>query len=832
MEYSLYSFASVLNAKIIGKKNILFSSISVDSRTISNPDKSLFAALVTNRNDAHKYIQSLYEKGIRAFIVSDEKKNYEVFPDAGFLLVKNSLEALQKMAEVKRSRFKIPVIGVTGSNGKTVVKDWLAQLLAPEENICRSPKSYNSQIGVPLSVWNLNKGHTTAIFEAGISMPGEMQHLFEIIKPTHGIFTNLKAAHDENFTNRLSKAEEKLKLFTKCKKIFFCADHKEVVEVIKNSKVNEKGLVSWGKSNQKYHGLNTVLRVYKRIRNESRTTIIAQYKGKEIKLTIPFKDDASIENIMHCWLFLLERRYSNSKIQEKVLQLSPLEMRMELKRGINACTIINDSYSSDLESLSIALDFLNRQTKHGSKTVILSDIVESGVGQKELYRSVANLLTQKKINRVIGIGENISSHKSSFKGNKKFYQNIESFFSDYSSALFSNEAILIKGARKFQFEKIGVLLQEKSHDTVLEISLNAMVHNLNYYRSLLKREVKVMAMVKAFSYGSGSYEVANLLQHQGVNYLAVAYSDEGVELRKAGIKLPIMVMNPEEPSFSDLIEFNLEPELFSHGVLEKFIRFIRDRKVKKIPGCHIKLDTGMRRLGFEENDIDELIEKLAVNPRIKILSIFSHLVGSDNPKLDAFSKSQINLFKKLSLLITKNLKYRPLLHLCNSSGISRFKEAHFDMVRLGIGLYGVESTEEAKKNLMLAGTWKTKISQIKHLKIGDSVGYNKSHVVDKKTVIATVPVGYADGFSRRLSKGVGAMYIKNCPVQVIGNVCMDMCMLDITEVFKLETINEGEEVIIFDSAETLVKLSEKLETIPYEVLTSVSPRVKRVYTTE
>ena len=833
MEFSLKNLAPSLKAIIIGKNQVRFEHLSLDSRAVFSPEKTLFVALVTKRNDGHKYISQLYERGVRAFMISDNSQiDFESFKEAGFLLVPDTLIALQELASIKRALFKIPVIGITGSNGKTIVKEWLAQLLFSDENICRSPKSYNSQIGAPLSVWNLKRGNTLAIFEAGISHPGEMINLQKIIQPTHGIFTNLGSAHDENFSSRLQKANEKIKLFLKAKKIFFCSDHSVVVQSIRENKIPLEKLVSWGSIKNQKKNLNTVLLIKKIGTSSSGSVISLKYKRKHFQLSTTFNDQASIENLLHCCLYMFENKFSFTEIQNKIQQLNPLQMRMELKKGINECTVLNDSYSSDVESLSIALDFLNRQAHHQKKTAIISDIVESGQQQKVLYTTIAKLLFEKKIDRVIGIGENIFEYKNLFKGKKTFYKSIEDFLRKYNSSMFMDEAVLIKGARKFQFEKIGLLLQEKSHDTILEINLNALVHNLNYYRTLIKKEVKVMAMVKAFSYGIGSHEVAGLLQHHGVNYLAVAYSDEGVELRKAGIKLPIMVMNPEEQSFHDLIEFDLEPELFSIGITGKFLSFIKDHKIKKIPGVHLKLDTGMHRLGFESGQIGELILKLQASTGIKILSIFSHLAGSDNPALDDFTKAQIRSFKVLSKKIISELKCNPLLHICNSSAISRFKEAHFDMVRLGIGLYGVGVTQEERNNLMLAGSWRTKISQLKNIGPGDTVGYNRAAKVNKKTLIATVPVGYADGFSRRLSQGVGEMYIKNQSAPVIGNVCMDMCMLDVTEIATSNNLNEGDEVVIFDSAESLFKLSQKLQTIPYEVLTSVSPRVKRVYTAE
>jgi alanine racemase len=832
LKFNIKKISLAINARFEGNENVNFSSVSIDTRTITEGNDTLFVALTSNRNDGHKYLREAYLKGVRAFLISNREILHDSYPEAGFLVVKDTLKAFQELAKFKRKIFKIDVVGITGSNGKTVVKEWLSQLISPQENVCRSPKSYNSQIGVPLSVWNLSKKNTIGIFEAGISEPDEMHRLSDIIQPTKGIFTNLLFAHDENFSSRNQKAIEKLKLFHGCKKIYFCADHKNIVHAITEQKISKSRLCSWGKSGKNNNLLNVALIIVKIISKENLTTIWAQYRKKKLTLIVPFNDKASIENAIHCWLFLLESGYKNRVIQERFLNLSPVEMRLELKKGINGCSVINDSYSLDIGSLSIALDFLNRQTQHQKKTVIISDISESGKKINDLYVDISKLLSEKKINRLIGIGKDISSCKNLFHCEKIFYQTTEEFIKDFSSSHFLNEAILIKGARKFEFEKIGVFLQEKSHDTVLEINFSNMIHNLNYYRSIVKKEVKVMAMVKAFSYGSGSYETAALLQHHGVNYLAVAYADEGVELRKAGIELPIMVMNPEEQSFSDLIEYNLEPEIFSMRILDLFFNFLKEHRIKKHPGIHVKLDTGMHRLGFTESEINELINRLKKNSKIKILSIFSHLVGSDTAQLDYFTQKQINLFKKISLLIANEIGYKPLFHICNSSGISRFPHAHFDMVRLGIGLYGIGTENEEKNHLLNSVVWKTKISQIKFLKTGDSVGYNRSGSIKGNKVIATIPLGYADGFSRRLSNGIGSVYIKNKPVPIIGNVCMDMCMIDITEVYNQFKINEGEEVIIFNSTTSLHSFAKKSGTIPYEILTSVSQRVKRIYLTE
>jgi Alr-MurF fusion protein len=825
VNFSLKNIAKKINASVAGDESLVFSFLSVDSRSISDSTQTLFVALQTSRNNGHNYIADVYQKGVRTFLVSEKKFPFKKYPGAGFLIVENTLEALQQLAAYKRSLFKNPVLAITGSNGKTVVKEWLYQLMQEDEIICRSPKSFNSQIGVPLSVWQLEKKHALGIFEAGISHPGEMERLAKIISPTEGLITNVKAAHEENFSSRKEKANEKLKLFLQCKKIFYCADQKESAEVLGGPAYKSITKSAWSSSKKK--GKNIALNITKIEKENSLTHLHAKYKGKILRIKIPFTDDGSIENAIHCWLYLLEHGYVNAVIAERIQSLAPVAMRLELKQAVNNSSLVNDSYSSDLESLSIALDFLNRQHQHPKKTVILSDIIQSGKNKKELYKEVTALLHSKKVDRVIGIGSEINLVGNSFKGEKEFYSTTEDFISTYNASHFSNEAILLKGARKFEFERIGALLQQKSHDTILEINLNSVIHNLNYYRGLIKPGTRIMAMVKAFSYGSGSYEIASALQHHNVNYLAVAYTDEGVDLRKGGIKLPIMVMNPEPQSFNDLLQYHLEPEIFSARIFDLYADFVREKSAKEVPGIHIKLDTGMHRLGFEETEIPALITKIK-SQRLKINSIFSHLAASDEPSLKEFTQMQLESFIRASEQLMRVLKYKPLRHISNSAAIRRFPEAQFDMVRLGIGMYGVGADAEEQKHLQNSGTWKTIVSQIKKLQAGETVGYSRRGVVNKPTVIATVPVGYADGFSRKLVNGKGGMYVSGRFAPVIGNVCMDMCMLDITGI----NAAEGDEVIIFNSPETLSRLAQMADAIPYEVLTAISPRVKRIYLEE
>jgi alanine racemase len=824
MNFSVTKIRNVLKAKLIGKKNNSFLSILTDSRTSGFAAQSLFVAVKGERHNGHIYIKELYGQGCRCFLVSEEHSYYAELKDASFLLVKNTLSALQQLATFKRNLFAIPVVGITGSNGKTIVKEWLWQLLSPDYSICKNPKSYNSQIGVPLSVWQLNDKNNFAIFEAGISLNGEMTNLEKIIKPTIGIITNIGSAHDENFESRQQKATEKLALFKNCKTIFYCADYKEIVGSLQSAVSKKIKRVSWSSKGK------ADLQIVSSKEKNGSTTLKAKYSKKEISLTVPFADRASIENCIHCWLFMLNMNYSNEVIQRRIADLAPLGMRLEMKQGVNNCTLINDAYSNDIHSLSIALDFLKQQKQHEHKIVILSDILQSGKNNDKLYAEVNLLLENKNVKEFIGIGKDISSQKNNFTIKKTFFETTEDFISSFQEGKtsFKDSVILIKGARSFGFERIQKLLQEKSHDTVLEIDLNNLVHNLNYYRAKLRPGTGIMPMVKAFSYGSGSFEIANALQHNRVNYFAVAYADEGVELRKNGIATPVMVMNPELQSLNQLVQYNLEPEVFSFGILEQLAQNISSQNKNIIFPIHIKLDTGMHRLGFEAKDVPALIKKLKQYPFLKVKSIFSHLVASDNPDFDDFTHLQIKIFSSLSEHIIAALGYPVLRHICNSGGISRFPEAHFDLVRLGIGLYGVGATKEEQKNLLNVSSLKTTISQVKNLNEGDTVGYNRRGKITKPTTIATIPIGYADGLNRKLGNGVGNLYVNGKPAPIVGSVCMDMCMIDVTGL----NAKEGDEVIVFNSFETLKNLADTLGTITYEILTSVSARVKRVYLQE
>ena len=795
------------------------TDLLTDSRKVNHAGGSLFFAIKGDRHDGHRYIQDLFSQGVRNFVVSNYTTDLQSIA-GNFIVVKNPLEALQKLTASHRQRFSIPVLGITGSNGKTIVKEWLYQLLRADKNIVRSPKSYNSQIGVPLSVWRMQEEHQLAIFEAGISLPGEMKRLEEIIRPTLGVFTNIGSAHDENFDDLEHKIREKLQLFVGVNSLIYCKDYPELHKEISDFKFTNPAirLFTWSRKSK------ADLQVGRIMREGEETEIQAVYENNFINLRIPFTDDASIENTIVCWSLLLQMEYPHETIKERMLYLSPVAMRLEMKNGINNCSVINDSYNSDIGSLTIALDFLNQQKQHSKRTVILSDILQSGKNEENLYREVAGLLKAKGIDQLIGIGPAISRQQKNFDLNKKFFKSTEDFLRDFSPPDFRDETILLKGARPFGFEKISKTLQQKAHETVLEINLNALVHNLNYYRSRLKPETKIMAMVKATSYGSGSFEIANVLQFHHADYLAVAYTDEGIELRKSGITLPIMIMNPEIQSFELMLRYKLEPEIYNFRLLNQLQDVLKKHEGDPFL-IHIKLDTGMNRLGFTEADINELVVRLNNNKHIKVKTIFTHLASSDESEHDGFTKIQIQRFEIMSREIMENLTYPVIRHILNSSGILRFNEAQYDMVRIGIGLYGFSSTANEQSQLQQVATLKTTISQIRNVPSNETIGYNRKGKLKRDSVIATVPIGYADGINRRFGNGNGKMLINGKLAPVIGNICMDMCMLDITEI----QAREGDEVIVFGADLPVTVMAEAIGTIPYEILVSVSQRVKRVY---
>lgn len=814
--YTLEQISGIVNGKLIGQeKEHSISHILLDSRTVINPFNSLFFAIKGERHNGHHYIQQLINKGVKSFVVSELPK--EISGGINYILVEDSMQALHKLAGYHRNLYDLDVIGITGSNGKTIVKEWLFQLLRPEKRIVRSPKSYNSQVGVPISVWQLNETYNLAMFEAGISKPGEMEKLRKLIRPNIGILTNIGKAHDENFRNHKQKLEEKLTLFKESDIIIAGAEY-----INENQSVPKAKLFTWSLTETE---VNVKASINER-RSHS-TGIEIKFLNDTFVYELPFTDQASIENSLTCCAFMLYYGYDPKTIIQRMSGLSPIEMRLELKSGINGCTVINDSYNSDLVSLKIALDFMHQQNQHSRKTLILSDMLESGKEPHLLYKEIADLVQEHKLYRFIGIGTVLYQHKDLFHADTlEFYKDTESYLQEWRAIAFDNECILLKGARVFAFERLSRLFEQKVHSTRMEVDLNAMVENLNYYRALLKDDVKTMAMVKATSYGSGSHEVANILQFHKVNYLAVAYADEGVELRKSGITLPIMVMNPEESTFALLLQYRLEPEIYCQRLFKHFTEVVKQFKAQAYP-IHIKLDTGMHRLGFDEHEVPALLGLLqAERDTVKVESVFSHMAASEDEAEDEFSRLQFRRFQAGCDQIQNILKYSFLKHIVNSAGIRRFPEAHFDMVRLGIGLYGVSSDEEDQKKLSQVSTLRSVISQIKNVPAGESIGYNRRAVAKDNMKIATVAIGYADGINRRLSNGKGFFIVKGKKAPIVGNVCMDMCMVDITT---LPSVSEGDEVIIFGRELPLNEFAKMMDTIPYEVLTTVSSRVKRIY---
>ncbi|RYY49127.1 MAG: bifunctional UDP-N-acetylmuramoyl-tripeptide:D-alanyl-D-alanine ligase/alanine racemase [Chitinophagaceae bacterium] len=794
--------------------------IVIDSRRLYFPDTSIFFALHSRQNDGHDFIPILYEKGVRNFVVSREIPA-NLYPSANFVIVPHVLAALQQLAAHHRHHFRYPVVGITGSNGKTIVKEWLFQLLNISYNIVRSPKSYNSQVGVPLSVWQMDAVHSLGIFEAGISLPGEMKLLQPVIDPSIGIFTFAGSAHNEGFENEIQKIKEKLLLFTSCKQLVYCADEKLLDEEVKNFAANHTiKLCSWGK------GSHALMQVEMMERSRDRTRVNVNYHGKTAIWEIPFTDEASIHNSLTCCATMLLLGISIDAISDRLQQLKPVEMRLELKQGNHNCAVINDSYSADIHSLNIALDFLDQQQQHEKKTLVLSDLQETGEEAEKLYASIAAILQTRNLHRFVGIGPDLVAHQDlfSFIPHTSFHESTEELLIQLQRTPFKDETILLKGARAFRFEKIGRMLEQKQHQTFLEIDLNALRHNLRAYRNLLKDQVKVMAMVKAFSYGSGSFEIASLLQHAGADYLGVAYADEAVELRKGGIRLPIMVMNTEEAGFDQILKHNLEPELYSFNILRAFRNYLAQHRLTHYP-VHIKFDSGMHRLGFESQDLAGLCEELAETREFKVISVFSHLAGSSDPKHDAFTRKQAGSFASAAAAIETAIGYSVVKHIANTAAIHRHPDLQMDMVRLGIGLYGIDENEAMQQQLKNVSTLKTTISQIKKLAAGESVGYSRSAIATEAMTIATVRIGYADGYPRLLSNGRGHMLVNGQLAPVVGRVCMDMLMLDISHI----DAAEEDEVLVFGEELPVAQLAGWAQTIPYEILTNISQRVRRVY---
>ena len=792
MTYSIETITTLVGAHRIGSTEAHIDWLLTDSRSLVFPESSLFFAIRTQKNDGHRYIAELYRRGVRSFVVSQVPENPE--PDANYLKVPSPLKALQRLAEGHREEFDISVVGITGSNGKTIVKEWLYQLLAPDFNITRSPRSWNSQIGVPLSVWRLKEQTQIGIFEAGISEPGEMDALEGIIQPTVGVMTHLGSAHDENFANRQEKCLEKLRLFRHAKVLVFNADDEMISDCVAQSGFKGQ-LIGW-------HGAD---------------------------FDVPFMDSASREDVIHCICVCRYFGLDEEVIRERVKSLEPVAMRLEVKEGRNGCTLITDTCNSDLGSLEIALDFMRRRPDAAGRrrTLILSDIKQTGLTLTDLYGQVRALVEHYGVDELIGIGPEVSAGLANqpqpFSIAGGSFHSIDAFLDSSLFASLSNRIILIKGARAARFDRITDALVQKVHETILEVNLSAVVDNLNYYRSFMRPETKMVCMVKASAYGAGAVEIAKTLQDHQVDYLAVAVADEGVELRRAGITANIMIMNPEMSSFHTLFEYQLEPEVYSFRLLEALIKAAEREGITNFP-VHIKLDTGMHRLGFTpSSDIPLLISRLRAQKALIPRSVFTHFVGSDSDDFDRFSEQQWNSFRTAADELQAAFPDHILRHICNSAGIEHFPERHCDMVRLGLGLYGIN----ARNNQMLhcISTLKTTILQIHDVPANETVGYSRRGHLTRDSRIAALPIGYADGLNRHLGCGNGYCLVNGKKAPYVGNICMDVCMIDVTDI----DCREGDTAVIFGPELPPTVLSDAIDTIPYEILTSVSPRVKRIY---
>jgi len=816
MNYSVSRIAGIIKADDYISQEASISHLLTDSRSLSDPFHTLFFALVTSYNDGHRYIRELYAKGVRNFVV---QKGYDVLlpGHANILYVDDPITALQQLTTYHRQQFTIPIIGITGSSGKTVTKEWLYRLLYEDFKITRSPRSYNSQIGVPLSVWQINEKTELGIFEAGISRLGEMERLASVIRPTIGILTNLGEKHQENFSSKEEKCMEKILLFRDADVLIYNEDDELITACLRSAGLTGKG-IAWSKKNR-----SAAFYIEKIVKEETASTVFFIRNGNRDSVTFPFADELSVECGIHCLVTVYALFPGIADLAERFARLEPVSIRFEIKTGVRQCILISDPFNSDVYSLDLALDFMLRRLsgKKKNTVLILSDIEQSDI-ESEAYSRVADLVKEKEIDRLIGIGKEITACAGFFPEEKYFYPTTEAFLSGFDFQTLSDSVILIKGAPDFRFGLISERLEEKVHETVLEVNLNAIIQNYNYFRSLLKRDTKIICMIKAFGYGIGSYELAKTLQDQGCAYLAVAIADEGMELRREGITTSIMVMNPEMSGFNTLFEYKLEPEIYNFRILDAMIKEAEKKGITDYP-VHIKLNTGMNRLGFDPEDMDLLSAKLKKQNHIKVCSVFSHLAGSDSAAFDSYTKEQADLFYRLATRLKEELGYPVWFHLDNSAGIERFSTYQFDMVRLGIGLYGISAVKNPA--LKSVASLKTTILQIRNVKAGETVGYSRKWEVVRDSRIACLPVGYADGLDRRLSNGIGKVMVHGVRCPIVGNICMDLCMVDVTDI----TVSEGDEAIIFGEEITVEELARQLDTIPYEILTSVSPRVKRIY---
>lgn len=827
MTYPIEQVASLIGAHRYGTAATAVGFLLTDSRSLSFPEETLFFALKSERNDGHRYVADLYRRGVRSFVVETLPDNYEQnaarqWADANFLVVPSSLAALQRLAERHRDSFDIPIIGITGSNGKTMVKEWLYQILMPTMNVTRSPRSYNSQIGVPLSIWQLNENSAVGLFEAGISRVGEMSRLTDIIQPTIGVFTSLGMAHQENFLSMEDKCREKFLLFRDCKTLVWPLDNDIAFRVLRQSHFRGEQL-GWS-----MRDASAAFYVKSVEKTDTTTRIHYIYKGSvEGQYTLPFISEAAVENSITCAVTALHLGLTPDTLAERMAQLEPVAMRLEVKEGRNGCTLINDSYNSDLASLDIALDFMQRRPDHQGRrrTLILSDIDQSGLTTTALTGTLADMIGSRGIDKLVAIGSEIRSLTEAMAGRIEthHFPTTDKFLSSPCFDNLHDEVILIKGARRFTFDRITDLLVEKVHETTLEVNLTAVVANLNWYRSQMKPGTRLVCMIKADGYGAGAVEIAKTLQDHRVDYLAVAVADEGVALRQAGITANIMIMNPEMTAFKTMFDYDLEPEVYSFRLLDALRHAARKEGITGWP-IHVKLDTGMHRLGFHPIDdmprlVDYLKNQNALTPR----SVFSHFVGSDGDEFDDFSQMQYDLFQKGADTLQDAFQHHIIRHICNSAGIEHFPDRQMDMCRLGLGLYGINPRDNSIINNV--STLKTTILQLRHVKAGDTIGYSRRTTLQRDSVIAAIPIGYADGLNRHLGNRNAYCLVNGQRAEYVGNICMDVCMIDVTDI----DCREGDSVEIFGDNLPVTVLADKLDTIPYEILTLVSNRVKRIY---
>lgn len=820
MKYSVHDIAHFTEGTLQGNMDLYCEHILLDTRQVTQSSSTMFVAIKGEQHDGHRFVEDACQKGVRIFLLNKDASVQQLTADGqcSVIFVDDTLAALQQLAAIHRHKYYCPVVGITGSNGKTIVKEWGAHIIDAYYSTVRSPRSYNSQVGVPLSVMLMEEHHQLALFEAGISQKGEMQRLEEIVKPNVGVLTNIGKAHQENFETLNEKLREKLLLFGNVDLLIYCADQSEVAEELSHQFSSER-LVGWTTQ-------NAYADVYYETTTKGNVTFCkGHFYQQAFSFSLPYTSAAFVEDALHAITLAAVLDIPLTHIETVAQELPQIAMRLEMVQGTNNCTLINDSYNSDLNSLAIALNMIVQQQQHNNRVLVLSDILQTGVADEELYKQVAKWIEEYRIDRFVGVGPRILAHQLLFPETSEFYLDTESFLKQLTPGSFRNETILLKGSRVFHFEDVARQLQERIHETALEVNLNHLVHNLNYYRGKLADNVKLMVMVKAFSYGSGSFEIANVLQYHRVDYLGVAFVDEGIALRKGGITVPIVVMNPEPSAFQSMIDYELEPELYNLFTLKLFVKIVRQNGLEYYP-VHIKFDTGMHRLGFQEEELAGLCQHLGEQNALRVESVFSHLAGSDESRHDIFTRKQVNAFLRMVETLEEAIGYAPIKHIANTAGIERFPHAHLDMVRLGIGLYGVSAeTQDALKPVSRLRSF---VLQVKTIAKGETIGYGRVGKAKDEMQIAIIPIGYADGFRRIFSNGVGEVLVngKRCPV--VGNVCMDMTMINVSGV----EVQEGDEVELFGEYLSVNEWADKLQTIPYEVFTSIPPRVRRVYLQE